>query len=340
LREINVKRKLLPNRRGVSTVMIASMFLIILTFSVLALLLSGYFGYNLAINEQMKIEQERAQEKIILSQLGLDVNATVINYVRVNNTGTITVKIRAIYETNRTMTGVFLGDPSTWMDTYIEPNEDLVIWGQNYTALTRFRPSAKLTLVTERGTKTTDFEGLVVYGRPKPPNPYEPSKYYIGPFELWFTAFYYRRIDQFTGALGGTPYDPVWHDGWNITRNYGYIAWNITVRNIDNRAITINKFSSFTVVPNESPPSNDQTWYLEPKNQTTNTQTLVTGQLDHIVYKWDKPKWEGGFKAQQIYAVPTRCLVFLTFYGVFHEHDGTTTVYAQTIPFEAAITVI
>jgi len=334
LREANVKRKLLSNRRGVSAVIIASMFLIILTFSVLALLLSGYFGYNLAINEQMKIEQERAQEKIILSQLGLDVNATVINYVRVNNTGTITVKIRAIYETNRTMTGVFLGDPSTWMDTYIEPNEDLVIWGQNYTALTRFRPSAKLTLVTERGTKTTDFEGLVVYGRPKPPNPYEPSKYYIGPFELLFTSFYYRLIDSSTGVPDPNDY---WHPGWSIPKSYGYVAWNITVRNIDNRAITINRFSSFTIVPNESPPSDERTWYLDTPNKQN--QTLVPGQVDHIVYKWVFP-YEPGVKAQNIYSVSTRCLVFLTFYGAFHEPDLSTTVYAQTIPFEAAITVV
>ena len=61
----------MPDRRGVSAVLVASMFFLILTFSTLALLLSGFFGYNLAINEQMKIEQEREQEKITLSELGL-----------------------------------------------------------------------------------------------------------------------------------------------------------------------------------------------------------------------------------------------------------------------------
>jgi len=335
LREANVKPRFLSDRRAVSAAMIAFMFLIILTFSTLALLLSGFFGYNLAINEQMIIEQERAQEKIILTELKTKdiANETYLIAARVNNTGTITVKIRAIYETNRTMTA-FIGDPSTWMDTYIEPNQDLLIWGPNYTAITRFRPSAKLTLVTERGTKTSDFEGVIVYGPSKPPYPYNPSKYYIGPLELMFTAFYYHKIDSTTGAL-----DPAynWTPGWSISKSYGYVAWNITVRNIDDRAITINGFSSFTIVPNESPPSDERTWYLDTSTQAN--QTLIPEQVDHIVYKWRVP-YEPGVSAENIYSVSCRCLVFLTFYGVFHNHDGTTTTYAQTIPFEAAITVI
>jgi len=336
LREADVKRRLMLDRRGVSTVVIASIFFLILTFSTLALLLSGFFGYNVAINEEMKIEQERAQEKIMLTELGLNKNATYIMYVRVNNTGTIQVKIRAIYETNITQT-VFLGDPSTYMDTYIDPNQDLVIWGLNYTYITRFQPSAKLTLVTERGTKTTDFEGLIIYGPSKPPQPYDTSRYYIGPLELMFTAFYYRRITQ-DGAFD--PTDPKWHDGWSIPRSYGYIAWNITVRNIDNKTqyITINRFSSFTIVPNESPPSDERTWYFEPPPSQAEQQ-LIPGRIEHIVYKWSVPK-EPSVKAQQIYSVSCRCLVFLTFYGWFHWLNGTTTTYAQTIPFEAAITVL
>jgi len=331
-----VRRKLVLDRRGVSSVVIASMFFLLLTFSTLALLLSGFFGYNLAINEEMKIEQERAQEKIILTELGLNENATYITHVRINNTGTIQVKIRAIYEINKTMT-VFLGDPSTYMDTYIEPNQQLHITPPpNATYITHFQPSAKLVLVTERGTKTSDYEGVVIYGISKPPQPYDTTRFYIGPLELMFTAFYYRRIDQFSGVLDPSDY---WHPGWNISRSYGYTAWNITVRNIDNRSITINRFSSFTVVPNESPPSNDLTWYLEPVNQADNTQLLIPGQIQYIVYKWSFPK-EASVKAQQIYSVPTRCLVFLTFYGVFHEENGKTTTYAQTIPFEAAITVL
>lgn len=325
------------DRRGISTVVIASLFFLILTFSTLALLLSGFFGYNLAINEEMRIEQERAQEKIILTELGLTTDALYITYVRVNNTGTIQVKIKAIYETNSTMT-VFLGDPSTYMDTYIEPSQDLVIWGPNYGYITRFQPAAKLTLVTERGTKTTDFEGLVIYGPPKPPGPYDTSRYYIGPLELMFTSFYYRRITQ-DGTFD--PTDLIWHPGWSILKSYGYVAWNITIRNIENKTkdLTINTYSSFTAVPNESPPSDERTWYFEPPAGQKN-QSLIPGRIESVVYKWDRPKYDTGAKVQQIYSVSCRCLVFLTFYGWFNWLNGTTTTYAQTIPFEAAITVL
>lgn len=330
------------DRRGISTIVIASVLFLILTLSTLFLLVSGFFGYNLAVDEQMKIEQERSQEKIILTDIGLNENATFITFVRINNTGTIGVRIRAIYESYwNQFTGyvtAFLEDPSTYMDTHIEPNRNLIIRSPpNATYIASFRNGyTRLILATERGTKTSDFEGTIVYGHSKPPQPYNTSRYYIGPLELMFTAFYYRRIDSQTGVLDPADY---WHPGWDIARSYGYVAWNITVRNIDNRNITINKYSSFTVVPNESPPSDERTWYLDPVERTDNTQSLVTGQVEFIVYKWSVPI-DTGVKAQQIYSVPTRCLVFLTFYGLFHEADGTTTTYAQTIPFEAAITVL
>jgi len=317
--------------------MYASLLFLLLVFSILILLFSNFFSYNYAVQEQMRIEHERSQEKIIITELGLTKDAKYITYVYVKNTGTITVKIRAIYEINSTMT-VLLADPSTYIESaYIEPNQQLRITGPNATYITRFRPDAKLTLATERGTKTTDYEGIIIYGPSKPPNPYDPSRYYIGPLELLFTAFYYRRIDGQSGVVDPNDY---WHPGWNIDKTHSgdYIAWNITVRNIDNRTITIDKYSSFTLVPSES--SDERTWYIEPKDNSTN-QTLIPEKIEHIVYKWRVP-WEPGIKAQNIYSYSCRCLVFLTFYGWFHEltPPGKLTRYAQTIPFEAAITVL
>jgi len=333
-----LKRKISRGRRGLSTIYASLLFLLIV-FSLLILLFSTVFNYNYAVSEQMRIEHERSQEKIIITELGLAKDASYITYLYVKNIGTITVKIRAIYKTNSTMT-VFIADPSTYMEsTYIEPDKQLLITPPpNATYITSFeqQADAKLTLATERGTKTSDYAAIIKFGSSKPPYPYNPSRYYIGPLELMFTAFYYRKIDGQTGNY----LEPNWHPGWNITKSYGYIAWNITVRNIDNKTqdVTINKFSSFTTVPNESPPSDERTWYLEPPpNQET--QVLIPGQIEHIIYKWDRPKGEGGMKAQQIYSVPCRCLVFLTFYGEFHWLDGKTTTYAQTVPFEAAITV-
>ena len=328
-----MKRKILRGRRGVSTVYTSLIFLL-LVFSILTLLFLTFFSYNLAAQEQMRTEHERSQEKIILSGLVLDESWTYISSVIVNNTGTIEVKIRAIYVTNSTTT-TLICDPSTYNDTHIAPSESLSIPLLSEVA---FEPEAKITVATERGVKTKEYEGILIFETPNPPWKYDPSRLYIGPLMLQFDAFWYRKTSP-NGTLD--PEEP-WRPGWSISKGFGYCAWNITVMNIDDRDITINRFSSFTAVPNDSP-SNQLSWYLEPTNQTDLTQFLAVNQTRNIIYTYSAPKRlpEGGGtnSATKMTLPECTCMVFLTFYGVFHEHDGTTTTYAQTIPFEAAITV-
>lgn len=314
----------LPCRRGVST--IASLFLILLMFSLLTGLFLAFFDYNLTVQTQMKIEDERSQEKIILTGLELD-NETNLSTILVNNTGTIEVRIRALYVDNS-----FICDPSTYNDTRIAPN--------NYSWISildtvAFEPQAKITAATERGVKTTEFEGPLVFGPPKPRTEYDPTRLYIGPLMLQFDAFWYRKTSQ-DGTFN--PNDP-WYPGWSIPKGFGYCAWNITIMNIDDRNITINRFSSFNVVPNDSP-SNELPWYLEPTNQTDFTQFLPVNQTCSIIYIWSVPKQGASDIAQKMTLPECTCMVFLTFFGDFHEHDGTTKPYAQTIPFEAAITIV
>ncbi len=293
----------------------------------------AFFDYNLAVQEQMKIENERAQEKIILSGLGFD-DQNRVSHVVVNNTGTIEVEIRAIYVTNMTTT-LFVCDPSTYMDAHVAPSQFIQI---NFPSEVTFEPSAKITAATERGIKTAEYEALLAYGSIKPRWEYNPSRLYIGPLMLQFDAFWYRKTLQ-DGTLRQ---DDIWHPGWSIPRDFGYCAWNLTVKDVDDRNLTINRYSSFTAVPNDSP-STQLTWHIEPTNQTDLTQFLPVNETANILYIWSNPKslpGEGGTNSAQKMNLPQcTCMVFLTFFGVFHEHDGTTTTYAQTIPFEAAITV-
>ena len=297
-------------------------------FSILIGLFLAFFDYNLAIHEQMKIEDERSQEKIILSKLELDNQTLYLSNIIVNNTGTIEVKIRAIYVSNSTMT-TFICDPST----YITPSNCSRINLTSYRV--PFEPNAKIIAATERGIKTKEYEALLVYSW-EPPWDHDPTKLYIGPLMLQFDAFWYRKTSE-DGTLD--PNDP-WRPGWSIPKGFGYCAWNITVKNVDDRNITINRFSTFNVVPNDSP-SNQLPWYLEPTNQTSLTQFLPVNQTQNILYIWANPKEASGTNRPQKMNLPEcTCMVFLTFFGVFHEHDGTTTTYGQTIPFEAAITVV
>jgi len=331
--EKNLKRKIPRGRRGVSTIY-TSLISLLLVFSILTLLFLTFVSYNLAVQEQMRIEHERSQEEIVISGLVLNETDLTISHVVVNNTGTIEVKIRAIYVTNSTTT-TLICDPSTYMDTHIAPSESLRIRLPGGVA---FEPNAKITVATERGVKTKEYEGILIFGSPKPRWKYNPSRLYIGPLMLQFDAFWYRKTFQ-NGNLD--PNDR-WHLGWSIPKGFGYCAWNITIMNIDDRNITINRFSSFTAVPNDSP-SSELSWYLEPTNQTDLTHFLAVNQTQNIIYIWSTPMRlpeEGGTNSAQKMTLPEcTCMVFLTFFGVFHEHDGTTTTYAQTIPFEAAITV-
>jgi hypothetical protein len=107
--------------------------------------------------------------------------------------------------------------------------------------------------------------------------------------------------------------------------------------NIDVRNLTITKFSSFNIVSTNGP--NVKSWYIEPTDQINKEHFLEINQTEIITYIWDGPFSDDPQSVGPPFKDST-CMVFLTFFGVFHENDGIETPYAQTIPFEASITVV
>jgi hypothetical protein len=195
-------------------------------------------------------------------------------------------------------------------------------------------PEAELIVVTERGVKTKQYEGAIIYGPSTVIIDIDPNKFYTGPMLLLFDEFWYRH----TFNNGTLDPDDYWHNGWLIEKGFGSCTWNLTVTNVDDRNITLNHYSSFTLVPNDSP-SNDLTWYMEPISQPL-TQTLVVNQTDTLLFKWTVPKDPEEMGSVTSLTIPeATCMGFITLYGLFHEHDGSTTPYAQTIPFEAVIII-
>jgi len=313
--------------KGISTVF-GSILVMILVLGLAAALFPSIYRYNYSVQEAIKVEEERMQEKIILCALATD-NSSGTEYVSaifVNNTGTITSRIRAIYIDNE-----FLCDPSDPSinpdDTYIDARES------KWIAMppgVEYDPAAKLTVATERGIKSSEYEGILKQGGQPPP--YEAGRFYLGPLMLDFNKFYY------TNASRDGYYDPwSWKPGWEIEVGTGPIVWNITVKNIDDRNITINQFSGFCLVPNDEP-DNRRCWYFEPPPASF-TKLIMSNETVHLIYIWDKPKKVSTNFAQSIYSAVCRNKVFLTFFGFFHEHDGTTKPYGQTIPFEAVLCV-
>ncbi len=310
-------------RKGLST--IAAVFMLLLMFAAMIGLLVAFFSYNLSAKEMMDIDHERAQEKIELTKI--EVNEEFeISTVVINNTGSIEVKIRALYEISNGGT-ILLFDPSDYSDSTIPPSKSLAIQIPEDIPEIPFDEQAKIVAATSRGTKTLDYIPDLVYGIVEPPTNYDPTKLYVGPLMLKFDAFFVCKTDA-----NGNPTEP-WQPGW-IVDEKGYYAWNITVMNIDNRNLTIYRYSSFNLVPTDSP--SVLSWYIDPTDQEAGEQFLRVNQTEIITYKWNSPL--SGDAAKLTFSDCT-CMVFLTFFGVFHEADGTETPYAQTIPFEASVTV-
>jgi len=314
--------------KGISTIF-GSILLIILVLTVASILFLTLYKYNHSVQGAIRVEEERMQEKIVLCRLASQ-NLSGTEYVvaiLVNNTGSITSRIRAIYIDEE-----FLCDPSDNTinpdDTYINSKESLWILlppGVEYV------PTAKIAVATERGIKSIEYEWKLKLGGGPPPQ-YGITKFYFGPLWLDFNKFYYTEVDPKNGS-----YDPsTWKPGWRIEVGSGSIAWNITVKNVDDRNITINQFSCFTLVPNDSP-GERKPWYIEPPQESF-TQFIAVNETVNVIYIWKTPKMKQ-MTPQTIYNTVCRDKVFLTFFGVFHEHDGTTKPYGQTIPFEAVLVV-
>ena len=323
-------RNLSQAKNGIST--IAAIFMLLLMFAALTVLLVAFFNYNLSAKDKMDIEQQRAQEKIELTTLAVNDEFKIINVV-INNTGTIDVRIRAVYKVTNGET-TFLFDPSTYTDTQIAPTASLIIYFPADIPEISFDPQAKIVAATERGIKTLDYVPTLAYGPIKPPSQYDPTKLYIGPLMLKFDDF----SCHITDAEGNLDPNESWQLGWIVAPskgNTGY-AWKISVMNIDDRNITINRFTSFNLVPTEAP-STTASWYLNPAIPTSDTQFLGINQTASVTFIWKLPL--SGDARKLTAPSGTTCSVFLTFFGVFHEVDGTETPYAQTIPFEAAVTV-
>ncbi|MBS7631731.1 hypothetical protein KEJ47_09250 [Candidatus Bathyarchaeota archaeon] len=302
-------RRVLGSRAA--TTILAYLFFLLITLSISIVLLKSYFDYNATIKAQSDIESEKIRENLKITSMYLDETDTYVRKVTVKNSGSVEAKIRSVYKTDENGT-VFVHDPSFYIPPGREANitlPDVVV----------FDPQAKITLATERGTKTQGDVGMLII-KPEEPKQYDPSKLFIGPLMLEFDSFC-RQIYKGNQPQNG------WIQAWNITSEA--CAFNITVKNIDVKNITLNKYSSLILEPLEK--SSPQSWYLK-----SSPQKILVNQTVTVVFIWDAPS---GNKVQTPNLPSgTRCMVFLTFFGEW-EKNGVVEPYAQTIPFEANMIV-
>ena len=102
------KRSIIKGRKGVSPLFV-SLYLAILAIALISMLFFALEVSSASLTERSRIEQERMQESIALAgPEALELNeALEVERLRVNNTGSITVRIRALYIDHK-----FICDPS------------------------------------------------------------------------------------------------------------------------------------------------------------------------------------------------------------------------------------
>jgi hypothetical protein len=316
---MHFKFKILRCRKGLET--ITAVFMLLLMFAAITAFIAGWTNYNQSVQSQMGVELDRSKEQVLL--INQTVEDNIIKDIELQNTGTIEVQIRALYKTINGDT-VLVCDPSVDprlnVDTHIAPTQTLLL---NLLPLA-IESEAKIVAATERGVKT--INSIVPKTTETPPPSPNTHKYTYGLLELYWEEFQYKQFDNNFNPGGK------WDPGWIVNSTSRYVAWKATITNIGTKDIILNELSSFTTVSSSS--SDLRSWYLysQPENQPQSV-TLRVDVPTEVIFVW-KAAGSNGYKS--IYEQPTVAMVFLTFYGAFD--DGKP--YAQTVPFEAAITVV
>jgi hypothetical protein len=270
----------------------------------------GLYSYNESTQISIVTEEERTQEKIVIDELQMDAEGTQITAIRVNNIGSIAVRIRAIYVDNE-----LIYEPSVDIDA----KEQAVI---QLLDPTPYVSTSTIAASTERGVKSTIEEGDFVEND----QPVQDTDYYFGPLKLDFEEFYYIETTD-------EDYDPeALNEGWNPPA-HTFLVWRINVTNIDQRIITLSKYCCLTLISNAG--GTQTPWYLEriEHEDGTNSSTIMSQETVSIYYIWNHPT---KMKIQSTHN-SGQYRVMLTFFGTFDLEDDKSIPYGQTIPFEAVL---
>lgn len=316
--------QLLNNKRGVSSLMITIYVLLLAIILISTLFISVSIG-KLGLSSSMKAEQERMQEGISIGGPGgMELDGTAVTSLRVNNTGSIAIRIRAIY-----IGEDFKCDPSTFEgDAYIKPKEYLWIQLSDNIAI-NYEQTKKLNwaVTTERGTSVTE-RGEIIFEGPTAPDQ-DTTNIRVGPFELAFEEFYWSKSEPVS-----------WNPGWSIPVGTKNVIFKITVKNIDDEPILLNYRCCFTLVGNDDIPNNRLFWYIRPPQ--SGDLIVNPGNEVTIIYDRDAPgsKTNPTVPNFDKYQKGSTCINYLIFTGYYAYSNGIPNLnkpLAQTIPFEAVL---
>lgn len=310
------KKSFKKDRKAVSSIFIAiyiALFVVIL----ISTLFVGISISNVSLANYIQTEQEKSQEQIIIGgssqNLRANLSTSTFDSLLVNNTGSLTARIKAIY-----IDGKIICDPSTFPgDSYIAPQSSLWIDLTNMDKPPKINEASingNWTVTTERGTKDTELGANLWLGPPIDPN--DPNKLYFGPLLLIFNIFHWS-------SDGGK----TWNAGWTIPQSTSanQVIWRILVADIDKRSIKLDSDSNFALIANNNLQNQICSWDIDTSRTTT---TLIPEKYTFIYFS----NVNGNLPPS-----PRITSNFMTILGSFIENDGTLTAFGQTIPFEAVL---
>ena len=309
----------IADKKAVSQIY-AALIALLIVIPLLVVLLSSFINYNLALEDQKIMTEQKIQENLSILEVEIVENEiTSINEIRsiiVNNTGTIELKVRAIYLKNETTTA-FVSDPSV----YISPASSKNITLNPALPVTS---NFSLTVSTERGTISKEF---FIPQWAKTEIVYDTENLTIGNLRLKFESFEYCVYDDKTKDWG--PYLP----GWNPPMGE-YIAWKLNITNVGNDTLILNNHTSLTLSSCDGP--TELPWYIP-----SLTYTLDTNTTAEVIFMVNTPGQDGD-KINELQKITvgegTANMVFLTFFGeLIIAEPYEVRPYGQTIPFEAVI---
>lgn len=311
------RRSIRNNRKGVSSLLVA-VYVALIAIALISVLFIGVQTQSTSVLAASKNQQARMQEDLLLQgPNGMQLvgsGSSIVGALRVNNTGTVMIKIRALY-----IGEVFVCDPSTYQDTYIPPKESkwISLISNQYSTVTTNNTmlDAQWKVTTERGVSTTEKGEYILFGRPGDND--SPFRHGLktGPLLILFDYFNWRS---------GTS---SWEAGWAIPKGTPDVTWRIYVYNIDTKTITFDETSFFDLVANTNNQGQDQKWFID---STANQQKILEPKKGMFVEFNAKVNGQ----PQAITLNPgVSCLNFLAITGTFSDDSA----FGQTIPFEAVL---
>ena len=272
--------------------------------------------------ERLDIEQEKEQETILL-QIG-SISVTEDDYIeniRVNNTGSITVRIRGIYIGSN-----LIIDPSTYQNTYINPQEnlELEIYGNGIQISFSDNKFSTISITTERGTKYSDL----IYNLFSNPNGGGDDTVY-GPLRLLFEEFHWKPfVDQFNSSYLSSN----WNEGWKVPENT-YLIWRVRIQNVGNRIIDLRNGNAtcLTLISDEG--GKRWTYYIDPEYSD---MTIEPKEYAKIYFAWAQPNPTSRRQNEATSTLSTNDLRAFISFLVFEGKYGQIPI-GETIPFEAVL---